>query len=302
MTTEEFAAQLRIFLIRAEKGTALLLNYEFDQLLLEVEEYLRENPLADHSEIDKVLDLIRKKLATRTIRFASAVSNAQKRVINSAADATKRFTQLSSSIFRTDREAIKKLIGRTQDGGSLTNFFKRLDQPVREASKKALIEGFSKGEGADEIARRLRDAADIGRSRALTIARTETNEAYRAASREFYQEAAIKKYVWLAVLDARTCLICWALHGRQFNSDLKVTAHPNCRCTVVPVTRYSGSIETGLERFAKLPSGFQKQILGAKRFELFTNEQSIHSFVGSAKSGEFGLKHFIKPLEDPETE
>jgi hypothetical protein len=73
MTTEEFAAQLRIFLIRAEKGTALLLNYEFDQLLLEVEEYLRENPLADHSEIDKVLNLIRKKLATRTVRFSQAV-------------------------------------------------------------------------------------------------------------------------------------------------------------------------------------------------------------------------------------
>jgi SPP1 gp7 family putative phage head morphogenesis protein len=218
-------------------------------------------------------------------------------VINSAADATKRFTQLSSSIFRTDREAIKKLIGRTQDGGSLTNFFKRLDQPVREASKKALIEGFSKGEGADEIARRLRDAADIGRSRALTIARTETNEAYRAASREFLSGSGeIKKYVWLAVLDTRTCLICWALHGRHSTAIVK---SPLIRIAAAPSFL---SLGTRADRdrpreICQATVRISKTDPRRKAIRPLHERPADRYVCRKLKSDEFGLRHFIKPLD-----
>jgi SPP1 gp7 family putative phage head morphogenesis protein len=296
MTPEQLALQLRLFLIHAEKGTALLLNYEFDQLMIEVEEFLRENPLTDRSEIDDLLGQIDKRLAKRIVRFSSSVTNAQKRVIRSAAAANQRYTELSSSIFDPDKEAIQKLVGRTQDGGSLTKLFSRLQQPVRDAAKDALIDGFAAGESAQTIAARLREAADIGKVRALTIARTETNEAYRAATREFYTEAKIKQYVWMAVLDARTCVICWSLHGRVFNSNKKVFSHPNCRCTLIPF-KNGQNIASGLDRFAKLEPGFQKQILGSSRFELFKGGAEISSFVGSKKDEEFGLRHFIRPLD-----
>lgn len=296
MTPEQLALQLRLFLVRAEKGTALLLNYEFDQLMIEVREYLREHPVEDHSDIDALLEQIEKKLARRIVRFSSAVTLAQKRVIRSAASALQKYTELRASIFDPDKEAIAKLVGRTQDGGTLTKFFQRLREPIREAARAELIDGFSAGESADTISSRLNRVSDIGKARALTIARTETNEAYRAASREFYQDASINKYVWMAVLDARTCVICWSLHGRTFSSSRKVFSHPNCRCTLIPVTRGMAQVETGVERFAKLTSGFQKQILGPSRFELFNSGSELSSFIGSEKSKEFGLRHFIQPL------
>jgi SPP1 gp7 family putative phage head morphogenesis protein len=298
MTSEELARQLRIFLIRAEKGTALTLNYEWEQLLKEVKAYLDEHPLEDRTQIDAVLGQIDKRLRTRIVRFSSVVSLAQKRVIRSTATVLQnQFADLKPSIFDPDKEAIAKLVGRTQTGDNLSTLFNNLAGPVKEAAKKELIEGFSLGESSQRIASRLDRVAAIGKVRALTIARTETNEAYRAATRDFYEAAGITRYVWMAVLDARTCVICWSLHGRVFNSSRKVFSHPNCRCTMVPY-KSGQNIATGVERFAELEPGFQKQILGPSRFALFAGGENISSFVGSAKSKEFGQRHFIRPIAE----
>jgi hypothetical protein len=102
----------------------------------------------------------------------------------------------------------------------------------------------------------------------------------------------------MAVLDARTCPICWSLHGRIFASDKKVFSHPNCRCTLIPVIKGMKPVETGAEKFAKLQPGFQKQILGPARYELYKSGTELNSFIGSAADKEFGEKHFIKPLSD----
>jgi hypothetical protein len=57
-------------------------------------------------------------------------------------------------------------------------------------------------------------------------------------------------------------------------------------------------VETGAEKFAKLQPGFQKQILGPARYELYKSGTELNSFIGSAADKEFGEKHFIKPLSD----
>lgn len=294
MTPEQFAKQLRAFLIRAEKGTALILAYEFEQLKKEAVKFLLSIRPGDVGEIEALLEEIELQVARRTVRFAAAVTNAQRSVITSAAKALNAY--LETSIFEADKPAIEKLIGRTQDGTTLSKFFLRLKEPVREAAKDALIDGFAAGESARTIATRLNDVADIGKTRALTIARTETNEAYRAATREFYSGGGIKKYIWMAVLDTRTCVICWRLHGQIFTSNRKVFSHPNCRCVLVPFIKRQ-KIASGVDLFAKLEAGFQKQILGPKRFELYSGRDArLKDFVGSEESKEFGHRHFIKPL------
>jgi hypothetical protein len=123
MTPEQLAFRLRLFLVRAEKGTALLLNYEFDQLMLEVKEYLRTHPIEDMPDVEALLDQISKKLAHRTVRFSSAVANAQKRVIRSTAKILTVYAEVKPSIFDPDKEAIAKLVGRSQDGSTLIKFF-----------------------------------------------------------------------------------------------------------------------------------------------------------------------------------
>jgi len=64
------------------------------------------------------------------------------------------------------------------------------------------------------------------------------------------------------------------------------------------VTKNTSIVETGIKRFEKLETGYQKQILGEKRFQMYADGFDLNNFVGSSQSDEFGLQHFIKPLSD----
>ena len=121
--------------------------------------------------------------------------------------------------------------------------------------------------------------------------------AYRRASVEFYDNAGIVEYRFMSVLDVRTCPICWSLHGRKFKLKVKPNIHVNCRCAIVPVI-IGEKIETGIEKFNKLEPGYQKQILGNKRFELFQNGNPLKSFIRADKSKEYGTIYKIRNLSE----
>lgn len=285
MTLQEFAKIQRDYLIRVEKQSALSLIIEFENLRENISDYLTTNlnsaaisTIDERTFLEKTLEEINAKIELIRNPFTRIISHGQERVISFASNSLRKFLDLKTSIFSPDREAVKKLIGRTQDeNSSLAKSFSKLKSDVAEKAKLELIEGFEKGESHTSIAARLNKATDLGRWRSLTISRTETNEAYRAASREFYDEGNIKKYIWMAVLDPRTCLICWHLHGRIFKSKIKVFSHPNCRCVLIP---YQGQkVKTGAEIFANLETGVQKDILGPARFELFKDGTKLKDFV-----------------------
>jgi SPP1 gp7 family putative phage head morphogenesis protein len=294
MTSKQLAKLIREFLIATEMRSALRLLIEFEWIRKDLAAFFLEKGVKPES-IDDVLAESETLIMRRSVRLVKIVSDAQRLVIKKTAKVLN--AHLNTAIFQPDAEALEKLIGRSQNGGSLTTLFHNLREPVREKAKEALLEGFEKGLGAREIASKLHNASDIGFGRALTISRTETNEVYRAASREMYKGAGIGRYVWMANLDPRTCIICWRLHGTVWDTPVKVFGHANCRCTMVPLDPRE-SIATGTERFDSLEPGFQKQILGPKRYELFKSGAGLDSFVGSQQTREFGLKHFIRPLID----
>jgi hypothetical protein len=65
------------------------------------------------------------------------------------------------------------------------------------------------------------------------------------------------------------------------------------------LTKNQPEIITGEEKFASLETGFQKQVLGEKRFELFRDGGAkLQDFVGVKTSDEFGDYHFVKPFSD----
>jgi hypothetical protein len=100
----------------------------------------------------------------------------------------------------------------------------------------------------------------------------------------------------MAVLDARTCVICWNLHGRTFNSSLKVFSHPNCRCTMIPVTQEwprSRPAPSG----SRLEPGFQKQILGPAGSISIAIPGDRLSVYWHKKSKEFGLEALYQAAE-----
>jgi SPP1 gp7 family putative phage head morphogenesis protein len=132
-------------------------------------------------------------------------------------------------------------------------------------------------------ARELRDALHVPLARALTIARTETLRAHREGQRaaNVANPHLIGGWRWLAALDRRTCAVCWAMHGSEHPPGEVMGSHPNCRCTMLPITRSWAEVLPELPReraaalpdtrpdpghgpaiFARLPAAEQRRILG----------------------------------------
>jgi SPP1 gp7 family putative phage head morphogenesis protein len=110
-----------------------------------------------------------------------------------------------------------------------------------------LADTLESGAGYSELARSLLKDQITSRvvtdaSRAGTIAVTEMSRALNTATVDNYKEFGVEKVEWLAI-DTGVCDICPANEaqgpipiGQMFESgDTEPPAHPNCRCTVVPV-------------------------------------------------------------------
>lgn len=304
MTPEQFAKKQRAELIRAEKEAAFVLLRELEALSRSFAEILALNltgaitlqKLYENNLLERVIREIELSIERLRNPFVRAIGTGQSRVIKSAAGGIRSFLKLEAGFFEPDRQAIQKLVGRTYDGSTLTKFFDRFKKQIADRARVELIEGFALGESNQLIAARISKVAGVARHRALTVSRTETVLAYRAAARDYYVQAGIKEYVWLSALDTRTCLVCWNLHGRKFKTSRKIFSHPNCRCVILPKVPGQLAITTGPEKFAELEPGFQKEVLGAQRFELLQQGKKFGDFVGKEKSPEFGDRFFIKSV------
>ena len=140
---------------------------------------------------------------------------------------------------------------------------------VAERLTTALLTGQNPREAARAV---MATGAELTRSRADTIARTELLRAQREATRARLEDApGIDEWVWLSAADSRTCAVCWAMHGTRHPVTDTLDGHPNCRCTMVPAVPGGSAdkIPTGDELLAKLPDDEARKILGPKRHDLW---------------------------------
>jgi SPP1 gp7 family putative phage head morphogenesis protein len=109
-------------------------------------------------------------------------------------------------------------------------------EDMKNLIKREMLTGIEKSETTLQIMRRIRDAADLGTQRATVIARTEVMKAVNQGSKARYEEAGIKSE-WLTTHDERLCDECAGYDGKLSpeETDGLPPAHPNCRCTVIPV-------------------------------------------------------------------
>jgi SPP1 gp7 family putative phage head morphogenesis protein len=120
----------------------------------------------------------------------------------------------------------------------------------REISRE-LAEGLAEGVHPDEMATRITGRIDaIGKTRATTLARTETMYAHNEATISTYEnvlgdiEVEIVAEVMTAG-DQHVCDQCSPWHGETMSlSDARREGppfHPRCRCIVVPQSNRSSS-------------------------------------------------------------
>ncbi|BDP42912.1 hypothetical protein DAETH_28810 [Deinococcus aetherius] len=109
---------------------------------------------------------------------------------------------------------------------------------LRREVQAAIRDGLERGQGLDQIARRIRERTSVSRSRATLIARNEVGNAAGFAMRESQKEAGCTHYVWRTASDSRVRPEHKARNGKVFAWDRPPSdGHPgepfNCRCVAL---------------------------------------------------------------------
>jgi SPP1 gp7 family putative phage head morphogenesis protein len=163
------------------------------------------------------------------LQAAILANEATPSLVEAAAGKKPAGVTLGTSWTSLPDEALQAFVGFAGDGSPLAVLFDTIPQVTTDAMQMALVQGISLGEGPRTVARRVRKAADIGRQRAETIARTEMIRSAREAQRQLYTENfAVQGYRRQATQDARVCLACLALSGTLHKTDEIMPSHPNC--------------------------------------------------------------------------
>lgn len=206
-------------------------------------------------------------------------------------------------------QAIESIVGFASDGSPLLDLLREMGEDTALKLRDELIAGIARGASTREIARNLKaivgadNVTGMTRARASNIARTELHRAARAATLASYTQNfdIVESWIWIAACDARTCCCCWAMHGTIHPLSETLDGHPQCRCAMAPRTRSWSEItgdstlpdtrpdvETGTERFNKLPESDQRAILGAHYDAFAAGEISLADLVQQTESDRWG--------------
>lgn len=196
-------------------------------------------------------------------------------------------TQLPSGasvvLNRVDAEQVAQMVTRTTE--QITARLYPLAAEGQQAMRRELMRTIATGDNPKVAARRMvahtRDVFNGGRSRALTIARTEILDAYRRAGAQARtaNPDVVDGWQWSCDFSARTCPACLSMHGERFPADVAgPEGHQNCRCAAVPVTKTWRELGIDLDEppsalpdanewFESQGEATQRRVLGPSRFE-----------------------------------
>lgn len=193
------------------------------------------------------------------------------------AGATVSFTRMSP-------DALAAIVERTTERIHAST--KPLPADVERVMKRELIRGIAVGDNPQRTAARIVRQAEGrfngGLTRALTIARTETLDAHRAATQasEKANKDILQEWEWHAALTARTCPSCWAKHGTRYPLDQGGPHdHQNGRCARVTITKSWKDLGFDIDEpeplrqdaeavFQSLTPETQKAVMGPERLKL----------------------------------
>ncbi len=300
--------QSRERILREFYALQLRTKDRFQKLISEIESRRQQTgtvPVSFLFERDRMATMlvdIQNEITQMTASLTSTVTAAQRDAVDIAqTTATAEIQSVTGkgSIVRFDPVATSEIIGNTAANTPLADLMMRLPSATSLQLKQLLIDGVANGDGSRQLAGKLKTALGTTTAQALTIARTEQNQAYRQASLVTYQENddIITGWMWFSALDLRTCMICWSRHGQIFPLKKKPSSHPNCRCTMLPHMPESAAVQTGEEKFLELTPAQKTAILGEKRFQLYKDGLNLSDFIGETKT-KYGLTPYIKALVD----
>lgn len=108
---------------------------------------------------------------------------------------------------------------------------------LREALNEQLISCLVTGKKPSELKKILQEEFNVSYNRADSLVRTEMSHIQTQAAQKRYTDYGIQEVEVWADEDERRCEVCGQLHEKRFpiGSVMPIPAHPNCRCTILPV-------------------------------------------------------------------
>ncbi len=217
--------------------------------------------------------------------------------------------------------ALQSFVGATQIGSPLATLFDGFGAEAAQNVKQSLLTGLTLGHGPRDVAKSGADDLNISQWRAQTIARTSMLNAYRSSQLANYQANSdvVQGWRWSAALSSRTCAACLAEDGTIHGLDEEMESHPNCRCSMIPLTNswsdilsssgidtsdlsdtsIADGMQSGSDWFDAQNASAQQAILGKKGYELYRNgDATLKDFVGRSSDPKWGNSIYQRSIKE----
>lgn len=217
------------------------------------------------------LDMIARSLTRLTEDAGIRVSGDLLQVVNAAGEGQEAI--IASQLPKADRGDLVSwnLVDRRQidaivqrSTGSITSQMWPISSSADSAIRRELVRGMANGSNpkktAREIVKRTEGEFNGGLARAMTIARTETLDAHRAAAEVAHNENAdaLRGWMWLAATSDRTCIACLGMNGTEHPlTEPGPQGHQNCRCSRSPLTKSWADLGIDLDEPESVATGSQ---------------------------------------------
>lgn len=156
-------------------------------------------------------------------------------------------TNIRSRAVKWAHDRAAEMVGMKWVGGELIQNPAaewQITEGTREMIRAQVVEAMQNGDSVQELAGRLKESHAFSNTRARTIARTETAMADGMGNLIGWEETGlVAGKRWITAEDDKVSAICntngkmgvIGLHEHFTHGGMTPPAHPNCRCTVVPV-------------------------------------------------------------------
>lgn len=137
-----------------------------------------------------------------------------------------------------NKKLMEKLLNEPWRGESFSSRLWKNQKKLAIGLNDLLLTGLQQGKTATEIAVSLHNFMGQGFNECHRLVRTETMHYLNDATLRRYKDAGVEYVQIWAAEDERTCDECSKYHGKIYPIDKcpHVPFHPNCRCTIIPVT------------------------------------------------------------------
>ena len=204
---------------------------------------------------------------------------------------------------RVNKSPARVTAAMTQDDAPLDRLLDKSFGQMKTGMEQALITGIATGQGSRWIAEQMMNAANIPEQRALLIARTEVNRAYRQANWERQRDSRAVVGYRRMCYKPTACFACLMLDGEFYPKTREPTDHPNGKCSFVPVTKHFDPAnmegwEKGSEWLQKQSEEDQRRIMGNSRYELMRDGYDPRDMVWIKPNDTWGGSPAVKPLKE----